>query len=222
MCSKEKKSISYRLLNVDDLPSVVSLIKKEFITREPMCSTLNFTDEHVDLMADVRLRAILEDNISIGAFEDETDLLVAIRLSLLGRNEKEVDYTSKANVPIRLVQLGALVKYLFGGSKADCLGTKDYAYFVILCTRPEYGGEGIATELYRRSHIIAREAGCKKSAVMASSYYTQRIIKKYQYDFVKTVEYKNYVDPVTGNKVFSEVPSPHVTIALGVKTLEET
>lgn len=180
---------------------------------------LNLMEEHAVLLAEVKLKSLLKENISIGAFDEKSGQLVGIRLSFLGRNEDELTDTNKDKAPLPFLQIGAIVNKLFGGSKAECLGTKDFVYFYIICTKSDFCGRGIASELYRRSHIIAAENGCTKTAVVATSYYTQRIIKKFDYKIINSFKYEDYVDPVTGSKVLSNMSSPHVEIMLGVKDL---
>ncbi|XP_077968837.1 uncharacterized protein LOC120344434 [Styela clava] len=122
-------------------------------------------------------------------------------------------------IPVYVRQAEAVRKQLIGGTKEECLGTLKFLHLYILCVKNEYAGHGIAAEMCKRMQKIAISQNCEKLSAIATNHYAQIIFKNLGFDFIKSISYEDYIDPVTGNKIFKDMPKPHEKMVFAVKTL---
>lgn len=213
------KSITYRLLSVQDFEEVLDFYVNEFSVREPTSIALKITQQEAEMEAKKLVKPILAQNLSLGAYDAECGQLLGINITSCGKYEKEsMDETTPT---FSDMQYSEVEEELFGPNLEETLGTNNYVNLHTLCIKSNFSGQGIGTELWRKMHDIAIKEGCTKACVIATSYYTQKIAKKFGYDFVKTIFYEKHVDPWTGQKIFRDVEKPHEFITLAVKSLQK-
>nr|XP_039255776.1 uncharacterized protein LOC120332573 [Styela clava] len=211
------KNVNYRLLDDNDFSEVASLIANDYLPNEPILITLNSTKKDAEKLTEIDVKPVLTLNASYGAFDTESGELVGISIVDIGKYKKSESHNS--DVPLCIKQFIGIDEVLIGGSLKEYFGTNNYAYCSILCTKHEYTKQGIGTELLRRTNKNANNKKCENICVITSSYYSEKIVRKIGYDSMITVDYKDYVDPSTGNKIYANIPSPHERITFWVKNL---
>ncbi|XP_039266327.2 uncharacterized protein LOC120341834 isoform X1 [Styela clava] len=210
--------LDFRILEEKDHTLVWNLMLEEYFTREPVCAVSNFSPDETKMYVGDFVNDGLWQHASLGAFDKQSHKLVAIQINILGKKpRKYLDYDENG-YPMHVRQAIGIMDHI-AGDTSDIIGTTDYMNFIVLCCRKSYCNRGIATELYKRSEEIARNEGCKKMYTIATNCYTRKITDKFGYTVINEMNYEDYVDPFTGNKIFNNTAKPHSNIALVVKIL---
>lgn len=89
----------------------------------------------------------------------------------------------------------------------------------ILSVDNSYRGRGLANELFKLSLDVASKAGFKVFKVDATGVFSQRISTKLGLETLVELEYRNHLDPATGQPLFSP-PPPHTSLKVMVKILQ--
>nr|XP_039269600.1 uncharacterized protein LOC120344437 [Styela clava] len=208
-------TITYRFLDETDFEKVSQFYVNEFFPREPIGFALKGVSKDAELYADIEIRPKLSQKNSVGAF-NESGELVGMNIMDFELNGNQ-SFKENEELPLYYRQFFKLEEALIDGNLEDCIGTKNYANCHILGIRSDYAGLGIATELCKKIEVTDKE--CQAVYAVATSYYSQKIMKKFGFKFIKTIAYKDYVDPITGCKIYSNMQSPHECVALAVKYL---
>lgn len=214
--------IEYRVLDENDSEAVCRILQYDFTSNEPASVKVNLRGDCAHLLS-YRSRKVtraLKQHNSIGAYKKCSGELVACAVAWVPMKiaEKRQDTYDSGVAPLNFRQMFALQTKCFEGV-AGVMGDDKYMELTYLACRQGYTGHGIATKLFGKVIDLAREKSCKKLLVVAFNHYVQRVAGKYGFQYHKEVFYSDYVDPVTNNTIFHDMPPPHVKAAALIKIL---
>nr|XP_039257151.1 uncharacterized protein LOC120333830 isoform X4 [Styela clava] len=216
------EKLQFRVLQEEDYGVVWDLVLKEFIPREPFSVAMKLTDEDCNDLFRNPVKEGISHRSSIGVFDKETGELIGINMTALGKKRELIPDTGSGENSKKEQQFGKLVSILLGGGSPnapeEAIGTRNYMQSFMLCAKSTHANTGIGTELYKRTDDIARKEGCKMRFTYSTNAFTSKICDKFGYESLKDIYYKDYVDPVSGEKILESIPPPHIKISLMVKT----
>nr|XP_039266575.1 uncharacterized protein LOC120342002 [Styela clava]XP_039267435.1 uncharacterized protein LOC120342594 [Styela clava] len=214
-----KTELTYRLLTDEDLDEVIKFIQTHFIPFEPLSAAANVKAEEEKEFPRILIKNSLWQAASIGAFDNSTGELCAVRVNSLGKNNDRLVPEDESMSTAKMHKVQRILRAIKGGMLKNVVGTENYMEHIFVSVNQAYAKRGIATELYRRSELLANQHGCKKLIAICSNSYTRRSTEKIGYKLINEIKYDNYIDEVTGEKPFANMKTPHSTISLVVKTL---
>ncbi|XP_039269598.2 uncharacterized protein LOC120344435 [Styela clava] len=197
----------------------MNLLITDYITEEPISMMLGITEEILGTNLNERLKEYLSEKFCVGAFDSRSSCLIGVGVGYTGDKEEKSMNSDTSTIPVHVRQTDAVWKELLDGTKEERLGTKNIFHLYVSCVKYEYAGQGIAAEMCERMQKIAISQGCKKVSAIATSYYAQKVFKNFGFDFIKSIFYEEYIDPVTGNKIFNNMPKPHEKVVFVMKNL---
>nr|XP_039261579.1 uncharacterized protein LOC120337764 [Styela clava] len=210
--------VIYRTLDQNYFNDVLKIIKSHYIKREPQCLALKVTENMATMVANLFLKEILSEKLSIGAFDKKTNELIAIHIVGRFMDLTEFGFDKHLSLPLR--QNREITKTLFKGwSKLSDKNTKNSVQYYITCIKERYSRQSIPTEMNEQTQEIALKMGFTKICVIATNHYIQKSLKRCGFSFVNEIQYADYVDPITGKQIFKCIPFPHTFMGLAIKEL---
>ncbi|CAK8691478.1 unnamed protein product [Clavelina lepadiformis] len=203
---KKFDNLEFRQLTVEDFDQVLDLDRSSFASSEPLNQML-----HAPYIVEIhtpRLMAFLKQSASVGVFDKVTNHLVGFVLNSV---EGPLDWEKKYALMHKMGRLDftralSMVKT----EKRNLLNHfqfKKILDIVKFTICPGYRRLGLGTQLISRCSEIALKFECDAVCVLASSYFTQSICEKLNYNTFSEVDYAEYVEPETGLKLFTVVMS---------------
>ncbi|XP_078485248.1 uncharacterized protein LOC100175006 [Ciona intestinalis] len=193
-------SITYRLLNKDDIDDVIELLSEHYVTRESTSKCLSMTKEEILSYADELARDAIPQGISLGAFDDVTNKLVGVTFG-------ECDLYRKPKIkndnrtPIKIQYLQRLYEWFELIPRIEH-GITSLLLADVLVVSTQYSNRGIGTQLTMRQANLLADLGFTFLLSFITSEKALAIHTKLGSKCIKKVDMRTYRDSRTGEAVF--------------------
>lgn len=210
-----------RTLTKDDFDDVWQVMGGDFTDNEPVSAKLKISVDYPQLILfrSWKIKQDLKQNVSIGAYEKLSSKLVGC--AILHLSHKTPADECPVNIdeaPLNFRQLQKFLSCCMEGVTQK-MGDDKYMEITFLACLKSHGGHGVATNLFKHAVNIAQQEGCKKVFLQSNNYYVQRLATKNGFHLDKEILFSEYIDPITGSKVLSNMPEPHSKGAVLIKDL---
>lgn len=229
----DELGITFSTIPVDRVEEVLVFLYDNFFPEEPISRSLNVTRHWiVDLL--------FGENVKAGASvmaTDESGKIVGLRLAEVIHKNSWVPWLLDKFVGTVLPKISWIfgrrwdriccINYLlidvlmerniwpmFEEFKCDKILSA-----VCLSTSKASAGQGLGTELVRRSEVLGKELGCKVTTVIATGLYSGKIFSKRGYVSVKEVLYADFIDEK--GELYLKDTRQHTTCVKFVKQLND-
>lgn len=192
--------LSYRLAKIDDHGSIMEHLMNYFRTEEPLCQAIKATREDTyDIFNDM-IRESLSKPISFICVNQCEDIVGCRLNSLIDTSDRAANFDRVRKYNENISKIDTFLN-LLGQGLERMLPECKILKFLIVSVRPDYQKKGIATRLIRMSMDKARELDCLYVCTLSVSSKSQALFKKLNFDTLKVIEHKNYLDE-NGSQIF--------------------
>jgi len=208
----EFKTFNIRRITLADHDNVWAHVKEHFLHGEVTSKTLGVTEDYTNEFEQIT-RAVLWQNYSFLAEEKDSKEIAGLRLSFVEKRDDNIfkDIQIEARQTKVILQLFAELDAL--AKVYETYGVEEYVYFFVASTAPNFAGQGLAKEFYRRSLRFLKAEGHKICKVFTSSPYSRAATKSNGFKEMGRVDYENLKDS-EGNPIFdsSELSPEHFAL----------
>nr|XP_039258036.1 uncharacterized protein LOC120334597 [Styela clava] len=213
-------NLTYKLLSVKHLCAVRNLIEEHFTSTYALGVYLNCTKEELIPTYYSRIESFLKQGNSLGAFSDKDAELCGVVINVKHDDNERIKYEKTLHISEKIATLNRLRVTIGGNELSDILGTKKFWEMKLGTVHPSYRRKGLMSDLIKISTVLAKQRGIEK-LVRFQTY--NKALKKPskmdEFEVIRHIELKNYLDPVTGQKVFSGMKPPNDVQLIIAKTL---
>lgn len=187
--------------------------------KSPFFRSANFTRSYCEdmykyYMGD--LETTLELKASYGFREKSTSKLVALCINKIRGKVPCIKVDGVPEKFRRTFRFLALVDQAWLNTNDDTI-----LEFGTVCVRPDYYGNGLATQLAKVTERRAVELQCDAVGVASSNVYLNSILRKLAFTEIYRIEFSKYVDETDGKKLFVQQIEPHFHWTVLYKKLEK-
>nr|XP_039270394.1 uncharacterized protein LOC120345071 [Styela clava] len=211
--------IEYRILEAQDFTTTMEFILENFATKEPTTFHLNIQRGTFEEYFSPLIKTAISYGVSIGVYKKSSGEMCAVRINLLGGMEKPI-LPPFENQPLEMKQLLVFLKSIHKKELCEEFGSDHYLELFLTAVRQDFTNRGIATHLYKRTEELAKKNSCLYLSVICTSAFTIMATTKLGYKQRGNVSYHEYIDPLTGNKIFEKIQEPHKICAWMVKDID--
>nr|XP_039257678.1 uncharacterized protein LOC120334266 isoform X2 [Styela clava] len=157
---------------------------------------------------------------SLGAFSDKDAELCGVVINVKHDDNERIKYDKALHISEKTTTIHRLMVAIGGNELSDILGTKQFWEMKMGTVHPRYRRKGLMPELIKRSTVLAKQRGIEK--LVRFQTYNKALkepSKMDGFEVIRHIELKNYLDPVTGQKVFSGMKPPNDVQLIIAKTL---
>ncbi|CAK8687181.1 unnamed protein product [Clavelina lepadiformis] len=190
--------VTFRRVGVPDLPAVGEFLLQHFHPDEPMFNMLEMSLDDIIVSDHFTLKDELGHDAAIGAFCGGE--LCGVVICVVGKQDYEGTVLNPHNHPKSLIE-GRFYEEMLKIA-ADHLESEDNLIIEYLAVHPDHRRREIAKKLTKKCELLAKEYNCKHVVCIATSVYTQNILRNLEYSVARTVLHSDYVDPKTKEKPF--------------------
>ncbi|XP_078491835.1 uncharacterized protein LOC144747590 [Ciona intestinalis] len=210
---REWGKFTAKSLKEENITEVQELITNHFSCEEPPRKALGKPAEVMKVFDHARSKQLVVNGTSLGVFENTTGLLIAVALNCVehrpvnGEAQMEKIGTDPSSLwwePLRRV-----MKKLDGANMFTEIGASCIFFGHILSVHPAYARLGIATFLTKCMLQHAEALGCDFFVQHGTSAFTRAIGEKLGCSELRSIDLRQYVDDVTGEKPFAAAKPPH-------------
>ncbi|XP_077975018.1 uncharacterized protein LOC120330407 [Styela clava] len=202
-------NLRYRILTINDSAAVRKLLEEQYIPTNHLVKHIGIGNDELRDEYYSRVEPFLRQGNSLGAF-DESDQLVAVVVNVEHEEEREKLFDEKALKSQENKNKSAVYRLIKQLGKDDLpviLGTTEYWELKMATVHPKYRRSGVVNELIRRTIELAKLKNIKK--LVGSQTYEQPRDNPLRLYVIKRIELGEYIDSVTGKKIFSGLKPPH-------------
>nr|XP_039257679.1 uncharacterized protein LOC120334267 isoform X1 [Styela clava] len=213
-------NLTYKLLSVKHLCAVRNLIEEHFTSTFSLGVYLNWTKEDSIPAYYPRIESFLKQGNSLGAFSDKDAKLRGVAINVEHDDNERIKYDETLHISEKTDTINRLMVAIGVNQLSDILETKNFWEMRMGTVHPSYRRKGLMPELMKRSTVLAKQRGIEK--LVACQTYNkapEEPSKMDRFEIIRHIELKNYLDPVTGQKVFSGMKPPNDVQVLIAKTL---
>ncbi|CAK8698213.1 unnamed protein product [Clavelina lepadiformis] len=215
----KKLNVFGRYLSMNDRADVENLLL-EFVENEVIAKYMELTSEDKCIYVRTYVDQVLSQGISYGVFDKANGVLCACMLnSFSKRSVTPADYGSLGEMSLKMQYLTRFDDYMEEGIQA-ALGSDNFILMEIGMVSPSYQKHRLFDKLYLGTKEAAIKYGCNGLVNVSNSLYSIKVSERWDFLPVKKVFFKDYCDPVTGEKIFADIPQPHTHAVLFVKKFQ--
>nr|XP_039274179.1 uncharacterized protein LOC120348120 [Styela clava] len=203
--------LEYRILEIGDMEDTMVFLLKNLISRQPVSLHLNVNKGDWKTHFTPILESGVSQAVSIGVFDKS--ILCGVAINLLSQVSQQGPSPRKAT-PIKIRQALQLLQ-----SMSQNFKEKNFLEIFIITVKQDYTKRGIASRLCVKSEEIARKLGLSCLSITCTSAYMQRAANRLGYQTMEKTFYKDYIDPITSEKIFKTMPEPHECCLFMIKRL---
>jgi len=178
----EWKNFVFKLATKEDHPKILAALRKTYYREEPTCKLFGYTEERADEIDKlVKAYLNLNENLSFYVEDKLTGKIAGVRVTngkYLGKPEP----TYEINLP----EIKNMFKYWFHVCDKVNVWEKyainQYAFFLMTCVDPEFQGQGLVTEMYRRSINYLRARGFPLCVGLFTSPFTRKAVAHFPFE----------------------------------------
>nr|XP_039252915.1 uncharacterized protein LOC120330138 [Styela clava] len=199
--------LRYRILTINDSAAVRKLLEEQYTLTNHLVTHLGIGNNELRDEYYSRVEPFLKQGNSLGAF-DELEQLVAVVVNVKHEEEREKLFNEKALESQEHTNISAvkrLIKQLGKDDLPVILGTTEY--WELKRVHPKYRRSGVMKELIRRTIELAKRKNIEKLVGFLT--YEQPRDNPLGLYVIKRIELCEYIDSVTGKKIFSGLKPPH-------------
>nr|XP_039257677.1 uncharacterized protein LOC120334266 isoform X1 [Styela clava] len=213
-------NLTYKILSVKHLCAVRNLIEEHFTSTFSLGVYLNWTKEDLIPTYYSLIESFLGQGNSLGAFSDKDAELCGVVINVKHDDNERIKYDKALHISEKTTTIHRLMVAIGGNELSDILGTKQFWEMKMGTVHPRYRRKGLMPELIKRSTVLAKQRGIEK--LVRFQTYNKALkepSKMDGFEVIRHIELKNYLDPVTGQKVFSGMKPPNDVQLIIAKTL---
>ncbi|XP_077972019.1 arylalkylamine N-acetyltransferase 1-like [Styela clava] len=207
----EDSGLEYRILQIGDMEDTMEILLRHFTSREPVSSHLNVDKTDWKTHFTPVLESAISQDVSIGVFDKS--VLCGVAINVLSQGSQQGPSPRKPT-PIKIRQALQLLQ-----SMSQNFKEKNFLEIFIITVEQDYTKRGIASRLCVKSEEIARKLGLSCLSITCTSAYMQRAANRLGYQTMEKTFYKDYIDPITSEKIFETMPEPHECCLFMIKRL---
>lgn len=197
--------------------NALQLLLNSFIRDEPISKSLGLTEDQAKpTLESLFLETAVRDKISFLAYDKRTDQVVCVYIGSLHRRYDVHDNYTMDDVTNPMIYIMDFLDIV--GSGIWQILPSDINIFCkndIASIHPDYRGKKLFRTLKDMCNEKAQQLGCKYAVSLATSYQTQVLNEKLNF---QTYRFINYCDfRVLGKTVFANAPAPHSCAKLMIK-----
>ena len=206
--------IEIKTLTFQDLTDVLDLIVKHY-SQDLFDNFFQLKGNEIDQFNINRVKMHLKQSWSVGAFDKETNKIIAVSLN-------RVQEKGKPLVPLILNKQMVLsneleqIKEFFDDltvNSFDLLQTDKLFFAGMVTVHEMYRRNGIVNKLRIATESLARTAGCNYIVSTPTNEYLCRSALQYDYKVLKEITYLDYYSR-NHAKIFENVSSPYIKAQL--------
>lgn len=195
----------------------LQILLKSFTRDEPLLHALGVTEEQArPTLESLFLETAVRDKISFLAYDKRTEEVVCAYIGSLHRRDTVHDDYQMDDTNNPMIYVMDFLDVV--GSGLWQILPKDvdiYCKNDIASVHPDYRGAKLFRTLKHMCNEKAQQLGCKYAVSLATSYYSQVLNEKLNFQTHRFINYSDY--RVLGKSVFANAPAPHVCAKLMIK-----
>jgi len=203
-----------RIVDNNDKRKAYQLIR-QFMDFEPTNIARNYSSDIKHFIWKAYVESRIQQNLSVCAIDENTNEMVGIVVNFVSTRKHQ-----QRPAPFHPVYaphqrfLKTLTGDVFHDLKCQKYFTMSFGY-----VRREYARLGVLGKLAGMSEDLANQLMCDMIITTTTSEFAFREACKRGCQPYREISYKDYEDPLTGENVFSRVPSPHSRARLMFKRI---
>jgi len=176
----EWKNFVFKMAEPIHAKIILEHMRKNFYRDEPLCKGVGYDDDMADDFDELIVQ-VLPDKLSFIALEKGSDKVAGVRLTTItkkshhGRPKPVLKSRKTAMILSFLTELTAKSKI------CETYGIDHYADFFMTSVDAEFRGQGLVTEMYRRSIALLTSKNLPVAKSVFSSPFTRKAATKLQF-----------------------------------------
>jgi len=180
------KSLYFKIASSKDYQKISQFLSINYYRDEPITEMLGWTEKKEN-DTDSVVEACLPHRLTLYAEDTKTQEVVAVRVGYDSRRKFDLDdlFQCEDNFKVQVLknQLVCDAQEILNEKYPE----DGYAVGFLSSVSPNYRGQGIATEIYRRSILLFRKNGFLIARNFFSSKITMKIVRKLGYEELSRV-----------------------------------
>jgi ribosomal protein S18 acetylase RimI-like enzyme len=180
----EWKNFVFKMGTPDKYPLIFEQLRSVFCRDEPLNKMAGYSEEFADdIERFARYYMDKNEGLTFYVEEKDTGKVAGVRItSSQKKGDPEPNFPINSDSAKRV--LGVLGQVADGGSVFEKYGVDTYGYFLMTCVDPAFRGQGLVTEIYRRSIALLKAKGYPACASLFSSPFTRKAATNLGFDLL--------------------------------------
>jgi len=187
----EWKNFVFKMATPETYPLILANLRKVFYRDEPLCKLAGYSEEFADEIDKFVLYSLNKhDGLTFYAEEKGTGKVAGVRVTSIKRKgDPEPDLDISCPAVLRVIEV--LDQVSANSDVFGKYGVDHYGYFVMTCINEEFRGQGLVTEIYKRSIAMLRAKGFPACCSLFSSPFTRKAAANLKFEEIYS---KKFID----------------------------